>query len=175
MGLLVGRQLESSIRKVKAGDMTGLSEIYDIAGKKMYALAYSVLGDYQLAEDCVQESFIKIMRSAGSMQKEDKANSWIMMIVKNTSLDILRSRSRETAVDDIISVVDSVKSTSFSEDSIAVDEAMKMLNETERQIVLLKVSAGLKYKEIAPMFNLTAEACRKVYSRSIDKLRQYLA
>ena len=55
-----------------------------------------------------------------------------------------------------------------------VKKALDSLSDEERQIVTLKVYAGLKHREIAELLGITTDACKKKYQRAADKLRESL-
>ena len=61
-----------------------------------------------------------------------------------------------------------------SENRILLGEAMKILTDEERKVIILKAVAGLKHKEIATVLGMTPSTVRSKYHRAIKRLKQYL-
>ena len=65
--------------------------------EKFYRLAYSYVQNKEDALDVVQESAFKVIRDCGKVRQAKYLSTWIYRVVINTSLDLLRRRSRESA------------------------------------------------------------------------------
>lgn len=164
------------MQRLAGGEMAALGDIYRVIGREMFALSYTILNDYQLAEDAVQDSLLRISRNARELNDTSKAKSWIITITRNISLDILRKRKSEIATDDTAPEMAEVADDRYtvSVESLAVREALEELGEPDNQIVLMKTTMGFKYKEIADITGMTVEACQKRYQRAISKLKEML-
>ena len=166
-------ECEKPILKIASGDHEALRVIHKYMNRQIYAVAYSVLRDFALSDDVVQETYVKIMEKAVSYEKETKARAWILSIARNLAIDIYRKRSFDCSSEDL-----EKEDTHFDEGSVLVSmevkRALDSLDDEERQIVTLKVYAGLKHKEIAHLLEINAESCKKKYQRAIAKLRELL-
>jgi RNA polymerase sigma-70 factor, ECF subfamily len=79
-------------------DVGALESFYDRYGKVAYALAYRIVGERGVAEDVVQDAFISIWRQARSYRPErGSPKTWLMAIVRNRSIDKLRSHAAGAA------------------------------------------------------------------------------
>ena len=76
----------------------GFREIVHHYANALYAVAYSILGDYHLAQDVAQEAFIKAYMKKQSLNEPDKVGSWLTTIVRNVSLDWKKQRKRMVQV-----------------------------------------------------------------------------
>ena len=92
---LASRQCEKIVKEIADGNVRALEKLYSVAGKAMFFVAHNVLGDYQLAEDAIQESLIKIMNGASGLTNMKAAYTWIITVTRNCALDILRKRKNE--------------------------------------------------------------------------------
>ena len=63
--------------------------------KMVYAVAWSHLGNVELAEEAVQQTFVKAFRSLASLRDPRKFKSWLATIARNASVSIGRTRRRE--------------------------------------------------------------------------------
>ena len=84
-------QLNKLLSGVAGGEAEYLDGIYLFAGKRMFAVAISLVGrDY--AEDVVHDSLIKIARFAYKYRQAENPYGWILKIVRNTALDLIRKK-----------------------------------------------------------------------------------
>ena len=75
-------------------DVGALESLYDRYGKVAYSLAYRIVGERGVAEDVVQDAFLSVWRQAKSYRPErGSAKTWLMAIVRNRSIDKLRSHA----------------------------------------------------------------------------------
>ena len=164
---------EKALAKISDGDNEALNVIHKYMHRQIYAVAYAVLRDFALADDIVQETYVKIMEKASSYEKGTNARAWILSIARNLAIDVYRRRSlvcteQETEDDE----------NRFDEGevlfSMEVKRALDTLDDEERQIITMKVYAELKHRMIAKILDISEEACKKKYQRAIAKLRVLL-
>ena len=171
--LFENAECEKAILKIASGDNEALRVIHKYMNRQIYAVAYSVLRDFALSDDVVQETYIKIMEKAVFYEKETKARAWILSIARNIAIDIYRKRAFDFPSAEI-----EEDEPHFDEGSVLVSmevkRALDSLDDEERQIITMKIYAGLKHKEIAPLLDINEEACKKKYQRAIAKLRVLL-
>lgn len=137
-----------------------INEWYERYKTGIFRYALSILKDSALAEDVLQETFLKLLTGKYTIQ-EDKAQAWLYKVARNLCYDILRKRSREQKVR-VAAVME----------SYAYIDLIASLDLSEREIVTLKIVGGLTHKEIAKIMGLTEHAAKKRYERAIHKLRE---
>ncbi len=169
MSVFDGAACAAALKKIAAGDMSGVEFIYERLGRQIYTLALSMLGSETEAEDVMQETFIKIMNSAGSYSESaGSARTWILSITRNIALNRLKRRR-------IISFGE--LSENIPDDDAGIEEAdeagriMRVLDGTERQIVVLRAVQRLRWKEIARIIGRSEDHTRKKYAKAIEKMR----
>ena len=170
----LNRQCEKIIKELANGSKTALASLYNAVGRQMYVVAYNVLGDYQLSEDVIQESLITIYEKAGTLNDTKAAHAWLIMIVRNKALDVLRHRNHEVPTEDFAPYMPEYTVSDKSELSMDVQNALNQLSEDERQIVLMKTTMGVSHRDIANVLNMSVEACQKKYQRLLRRLKDYL-
>src|SRR5215208_1777399 len=85
---------EVLISLVGDGDTQAFASLYDRHSRPAYSLAYRLMNGRQAAEDLVQESFIKVWRSAdGYRVGRGSVRTWLLSIVRNRAIDQIRSRA----------------------------------------------------------------------------------
>ena len=91
-------------------DEKAISLLYDNYGDTLYGVAYKVLKDEELAQDVLQESFIKIWKKSDSYDaSKAKLFTWLFRITRNTAIDKLRSVKTKTDKEIQIDVSDVYK------------------------------------------------------------------
>ena len=157
--------------------ITGLfSEFADAT----YTLGYRILGDRHLAEDVVQETFVKVIRSLPSYRGEGPIAGWIYRIGYREA--IAASRKRRDDVTDPDSAVfanlpakESVEDSVISMDLVEhLDEAMLTLSEPVRAAFTLRDIQGLSTREVAQVLDVSESAVKMRLARAREALRVQL-
>ena len=171
--LFEGAECEKALLRIAQGDRDALKIIHQYMNRQIYAVAYSVLRDFSLADDIVQETYVKILEKAFSYRKGTNARAWVLSVARNLAIDLFRHRrfegTEETFADQAMRFDESAVVSSME-----VKHALDRLDDEERQIITLKIYAGLRHKEIASLLGMTEEAAKKKYQRAAAKLRELL-
>lgn len=126
----------------------------------IFRFALSILKDSSLAEDVLQETFLKLLTGKYLVQ-EGKEQAWLYKVARNLCYDILRNRGREVA-----------EMVQQSREHYGYIDLIVGLDLSEQEIVTLKIVGGLSHREIAKIMGLTTHAAKKRYERAIQKLRE---
>ncbi len=126
------------VELLKDRDETAISLLYEHYGNTLYGVAHKVVRDEELAQDVIQESFIKIWKNSDSYDpSKAKLFTWLFRITRNTAIDKLRSvntkSDREIQMD--VSDVYTLGVESTKPDLIDVQEHLNKLD-PKYQIVL---------------------------------------
>lgn len=142
-------------------DKTLIHSWYEQYKTGIYRYALSILKDVQLAEDVLQETFLRLLSGKYTVQP-GKEQAWLYKVAHNLCHDILRKRNWETGE----------LPEAAGRESYEYIDLIAGLDATEREIVTLKIVGGLNHKEIASVMGLTLHASKKRYERAIQKLRE---
>lgn len=143
------------------------TELYDLYSSSMYRIAYSILKDEGLAEDAVQQTFLKLYSSMDRVgePRSGQTRSYIVVLVRNTAIDLYRKRKREQALyfDDLEQLP--VSNAPLPEDTAintqsdeAVSRALNALGEKYAAILRMRYCYGYRNKEIAQRLEMTEAA-----------------
>jgi RNA polymerase sigma-70 factor (ECF subfamily) len=145
------------------------------------AVAFAITGDHHLAEDVVQESFVKALDSLGSLREPEKFRYWFGGLVRSKSLDCLRRRRAHGTIPLEDTGESGVSRESPVEAELERDElrerileAIVDLPEQDRLVVVLKHLEGLSYREIAELLETTVSAVESRLFRARQTLRRKL-
>lgn len=133
-------------------------------GRAAYAVAYSVTGRHEDAEDAAQESFLVALERLEECRSPERFAGWLMTIVRNRSRNLVRRESlRET---DQVPLSASTNLPTPDRDMERMQlqdvlrEALGGLPEVQREIVLLHDLEGWKHREIADRMGLPSGTVR---------------
>ena len=139
--------------------------------RMVFAAAYSVLEDTEAARDASQEAFLRAYLGLRNFRGRSRFSTWLYSIAKNCALDIARRRSRRPAES-----LEDVPEPSEIPDrrGFIIDEAMRTLDDREREALNLHYKGGLSAREIGELLGLTEVNVRVIMFRARKKLREAL-
>ncbi len=144
----------------------------------MYAICLSYAGERPLAQDILQESFIKVFRNIDNYKNDGSLEGWIRRIVANTAIDHIRKKKREGNYIDIepgnqdLQAPDSVlKMIGFNE----LMQQVERLPEGARMIFNMHALDGYSHKEIAERLNITEGTSKSQFSRARKLLMNFIS
>lgn len=181
---------QTLIDRICSGDQSAFQELVERHKKKVYFLAYDVVGDHHDAEDISQEVFIKVFRSLKTFRRDAKMSSWLYQITVNTSIDHLRRKSSKP-----LKSIDDLDKTNFQEKLAGsrntasnpeqsaeavimqnrVSQALQKVSPKERSVFVLRHYNELKTREIAEVLNVSQGTVKALLFRAIRKLRKELS
>ena len=136
-----------------------LSELYDRYSRTVFGVGLKILGDRFLAEELVQEVFLRVWRSSGTFDSSRGSfSTWLYRVTRSVALDLYRKRARR-----IRPVSDGAVRMATARDSSAgpqelVDEswlswrisrALETLDAPHREVIELAYFKGLTQREIS--------------------------
>ena len=163
---------ELLIKQIAEGNRKAFEKLYNGYYRLVYAVAYSVTQDVNDTEDVTAEVFITIWNKAGSY-RGGSATAWFCSIAKNHALTFVKKRNRENVA--LIEIQDN-NSYRIEEDvgkRLAIERALLVLSEEEREIVLLH-NAGLKHREIASIIQTAIGTVTWRYNNALKKMREFI-
>ena len=152
-------------------------EVYRTHREAVYRYCLTRLRNPELAEDVCEDVFVSAIRSYRRAPIVDaEVKLWLMRIAHNAVIDHWRRRSRWSRVTTVLhggemSAVNVEQSVIDRSALRAVFEAMTGLRSKERELVSLRIGAGLTYAEIAKVVAMSEEGVRTATRRAIAKLQ----
>lgn len=132
----------------------------DLYSDNVFRFILKNIRDEERARDIVQDSYEKLWRNAGNVSF-DKVKSYLFTTAYHTLIDILRKDKRQTFMADH-QIPEDVHDRQYSDLAEILNEAVGLLPEMQRTVVLLRDYEGYSYKEIGEITELS-EAQVKVY------------
>lgn len=130
-------------------------------------------GDGDVADDLVQEVFVRVMQALPAYEPLGRERAWLFAIAHNVLVD--RWRGGQRAVLGHAAVTPALSEPARQDVRVAIDQALSRLPDEDRQVFLLAEIAGLTYDEIAELRATTRAAVRSRLFRARLALRAALA
>lgn len=166
------QQLEQLLAQIALGSQSAFEMLYRATDSAIYGYALSLTKNHHEAQDVMMDTYLKIRCAAHLYVPQGKPMAWILTITKNLAFTRLRAAGRQIPTEEI-----EESSPPFdrdTEEAIALEQAMQVLGEQERQILVLHAVTGLKHREIAEITGLPLATVLSKYARSLKKLRKVL-
>jgi RNA polymerase sigma-70 factor (ECF subfamily) len=180
------------VQSFLSGDMNAFDRLIRMHQTRVFNLCYRFIGDYDDADDCAQEVFIKIHRSLGGFRFESNFSTWLYRVTVNTCKNRLKSlayrlRSRRIRIDlardpDIAArraETSGNRSTPAielirKEIDLLIQKAVDALPVEQKTVVVLRDFDGISYEEIAEITGLPLGTVKSKLSRARLKLSEAL-
>ena len=149
---------------------------YPLYEQKMYQIAYSILRDTQLAEDAVQNAFLKLMRHNIYFEdaRSDYTKRYIITVIKHSDIDIYQRKKREQEFlylsDQVTEKQDKVDQDN-QEESAELKNLISLLPPRYHAVVQCLVIKNLSVRETARELDITEANVRKRYERAKKMLK----
>lgn len=152
-----------------ANSRESLSRLYSMFKGSVFAVAFGITADYHLAEDCVEETFVRLTQVRRFSPRKGDGKGYILTIARNVALEFRRRYQREIKHFIIQSYGDADKTV---EDSIFINQLLKYLSDRQRQIVVMKCCVGLTFREIAKIMKCPESTVKSRYQKAIGILQE---
>lgn len=166
------------IRKSKAGDRLAQERLYHAYSRAMYNICFRLLGDRALAEDALQEAFVKAFQFLHRYEEKSTFGAWLKRIVINHCLSELRRRKLLTvSLDEGLPVASEEPEGTFQPESITAERlqaAILSLPEGCRTIFNLYELEGYDHEEISEILGVSISTTKSQLHRARKLLRERL-
>ena len=157
-------------------DRQRFTQFYQQYEKLMFKTALQVLSSQQDAEDVVQSACLfMIEQYEGKFAPYDmrQAASYVILLIKNRSLDLLK-RNRRVSMEDVSDYVD-VESPDFENDrNLTFDVAFANLPDHYKEVLTLFYYEDLSVRNISEVLNTTESAVKKMLQRARETLKKQM-
>ena len=165
------------MQEIKAPDPCAedtFTELVNAYQTSLLRMCYLNLRDLGLAEDAVQETFIKAYRAMPSFRQESSIKTWLMRIAINTCRDMQRGSwfkrvDRNVMLDQLAE-----ESSAFPSEAVTVNLEIAKLPVKLREVVLLYYYQDMKIEDVALALNISISSVSGRLKRAKEKLRRAL-
>jgi RNA polymerase sigma factor (sigma-70 family) len=168
-------QLAAALVRCAAGEHSALRVIYDMEAARMIGVAARILRRRDLAEEAVQNTFMRVWRAARSFDpKRGAARTWLYAILRSCALTILRDenrfRSDEESIDESAAMTESALAR--LPETSALRRCLEQLDTQRRAVVVLAYVHGLSHGELAGRLGMPLGTVKSWVRRSLLSLQE---
>jgi len=175
------------IKRFINGDQSCFEQIIHRHKNKVFAYISLYIRDQALVEDIFQDTFMKVIQSvkSGKYQDNGKFISWVMRISHNLIIDHFRRIKQMNTISNDEYESDLFNSKKFAESTVEVNmikkqiqkDLRKMINhlpDDQREVVILRHYAGLSFKEIAEITDVSINTALGRMRYALINMRKFM-
>ncbi|WP_341349651.1 sigma-70 family RNA polymerase sigma factor [Cognatiyoonia koreensis] len=163
------------------GDREAFSRLYDATSGKLFSVCLRVLKQRDVAEDAMQDAYVKIWKNAGRYNVTSYSPmSWLIAIARNSAIDRLRKQKPTQDIDDYIHHFAATGPTP-EQSAVASSEVKRIMGcldelETDRRDAIKGAYLdGETYKDLSARFNIPLNTMRTWLRRGLANLRECMS
>lgn len=163
------------IALVRSGNTNAFAEIVEHYQMPIGRYLYRITGDYEVAKDLVQDTFLKAYKSILKTDSNLSFKAWLYRIATNNA----RQYHRRRRLISFIPFADSGKHESIiktasnhTEEKLSIEEALLKIPADQKVCLVLHFVDGFIYREIADILNITEDAVRKRVARGSKEFKR---
>ena len=170
-------EAQALVKALKEGNQLAFSIVYKTYAAQSFSLAFKYLLNKELAEDAVQNLFLKLWLKKEEIDETKPINRYLFTMLKNDLLNTLRdSKKNIYLLEDCLSMVleledDSQNENLKQEQMNIIQQALEQLSPQRRKVFEMKVSGKYSNQEIADKLNLSINTIKFQYSQSLKQIR----
>lgn len=156
--------------------MQNTEEIYEKYFKTVYKYLFCLTHNPELSEELTQETFYRAIQKIDTFKKECKMSVWLCQIAKNIWYNELKKNKRIENIPDeqlfFIPDKNQVEDIAIlKDDKIKLYKQIQKLDEATRNVIYLRITGELSFKEIGDILNKTETWARVTFYRGRQKLK----
>ncbi len=166
-----------ALLEIKMGNKNAYNAFYKVYGPRLRATIYFICNDKSLAEDIVQETFLRLWQNRAQLNQSQSLKGYVRTISKNLFLDLKRKSKFETAYQQPIhepSSNEAGERLAFNELNRLVYSAISKFSEAQQQMYIGSRFKGKSYHEIATANNTTPKAVERHIAKISSHIKAYL-
>lgn len=168
--------------KIKQGNNQALKKLFDRYHKQLYYMSKHYLKNNELAEDAVQDVYLKLWKKRESLDTSLSIEGLLFTMLKNRVLNMIRDeKNRKKIIEEAKKTVQKEECTSVVEEEIIyseyedfLDKAVNNLSPAEKEVFKLRSFEGLSNEEVAVKKNVSTHTVKTQYYLSSKFVRNYL-
>ena len=179
--MLTPPELVSLLAAVAKGDEPAFEKLYAATSAKLYGVVLRILRRPELADEVMQEAYLKIWNGAAQFDASLASPiTWMVAIARNRAIDLVRKKT-DVSVEDMpdapelaADVPDPLAVRERSEDARRLLDCLGRLEPEQRQLVLLAYYDGLSREQLAARFKRPVNTIKTWLRRSLLAVRECL-
>lgn len=167
------------IRALRQQDKIGAEALYDMYSSSLYGVIYRIVQHEEIAEDLLQETFIKIWNSFSAYDpSKGRLFTWMVNLARNLSIDKLRSKdfrnnSKNQDLENTVTSIDEQRNTAINPNIVGVKELVQQLKPEQKSVLDLVYFRGYTHVEAAEELGIPLGTVKTRMRMAIITLRKF--
>lgn len=166
--------IDNLVAQVQGGDKRAFKELYALHAKSMINSAFRIVRDDALAEDAVQNSFIKAFLNIKKLKDRSSFSGWLKRIVINQAIELSKLKRfqpiEQVEMEEDVSATEWWKEIPFSH----IEKEILNLPNKARVVLSLYIFEGLTHLEIAEYLEISNSTSKSQYQYALKRLKAAL-
>jgi RNA polymerase sigma factor (sigma-70 family) len=164
---------ERLAQRAARGDQAAFEEIYERYHQDLYRFCLAMVGNPPDAQDALQNTMIKVLRSLPGEKRQIKLKPWLYRIARNEAVEILRRRRETAELEPEQMPVAALTETAETRERLRTLLAdLEQLPERQRAALVMRELSGLDFDQIGTAFGTSAAVARQTLYEARLSLRQ---
>jgi RNA polymerase sigma-70 factor (ECF subfamily) len=179
--MLTPAEVSGLLASVAKRDEAAFERLYEATSAKLFGVVLRILKREDLAEEVIQDAYIKVWNSAGQFNPDlSSPITWMASIARNRAIDVVRKRSEisieeEPAAMDVASdTPDPLARKDMTEELKRILECVGQLEPQRQRLVLLAYYNGWSREQLAQKFDTPLNTVKTWLRRSMVEIRECL-
>lgn len=165
------KELHELFEKMRQTDLKAYEELYKKYYNLVHNIAFSVLKNYENAEDIAQNVFVKIGNLEQEKLPKNYEASWLYTVTKNECISFIRKNKETSSIENRIENENDKNEIEAVIQNSSYQNLLGSLEQEEKQIIFLKIEAGYSFKEIAKLLKMPMGTVQWKYYKSLHSLK----
>lgn len=167
------------IRALRQQEKVGAEALYDMYSSSLYGVIYRIVQHEEIAEDLLQETFVKIWNSFSAYDpSKGRLFTWMVNLARNLSIDKLRSKdfrnnSKNQDLENTVTSIDEQRNTAINPDIVGVKELVQQLKPEQKSVLDLVYFRGYTHVEAAEELGIPLGTVKTRMRMAIITLRKF--
>jgi RNA polymerase sigma-70 factor (ECF subfamily) len=166
------------VARARKGDDAAFENLVRMYQRQLYGYIYRLSGDMNDAMEITQTAFVKAHGAIGRFRGESSFKTWLFRIAGNSWRNAIRDRSRRKTVSlDVVPLSsdhDPLHDAVLNQERELLAAAVKKLPLRQQQALVLRISEGCTFEEVAKIMDCSAGAAKASYHHAVVKLKALL-
>lgn len=169
-------QVRACLECIAENGAAGLSGLFDLTASRLIRFSVTITRNQHDAEDAVQAALVRVVSNIRLIRAAEAPWSYLLRMVRNESLVILRKRKRWPLVGSLTDLLTrrTVDTLEHEEMHRAVWSALRSLPTEQSEVVVLKIWEELTFAQIAEILELPLATAASRYRYALSKLAGHL-
>ena len=162
-------RLENSMKRLKQGDLEAFNDIYEQTHRIVYYVIYRIVGNNSLAEDVMQEAYMRLVDKINQYEPRMTPKAWIVQMATNLALNEYKKVQHNVSIDD--DALDYIVDPTPRQETPLIDLAKNNLPEDEFLVLMLCVGEGHTRHEVGKVVGLSTSGVTWKLNQAMKKMK----